>query len=432
MKIQLLLLVALTGSTCPSLAQTVKSDSVIMGPGYANQIFYKMSKGKAGSSPVNNWSIAHTSTEADNNIRANHMQGLQVIPYPKGDKTAWGSFDTAGWKSWTKVWNSIHRHNLGALMQTMDSSTMWDVGWGVYDASTQVVTGDSLYLLAWLNGAGQPTKFLKLMLIRQDAGNLHFRYADLDGNNDKMDTLFQDAADFQNYKYFNFLTNDSITREPNRADWDISFNRYYAPTWDGFTWQMYPVMGVESNMGVKVARVFGQTWSQLMASDTHNLVKNIKSKFTDSMTAIGSDWKFFDGMKFVIMDKQSYIVRSRDTLEYWLMNFTGFGGGASGKSVFNRVQLTNTSSVKFINGTSLQVFPNPVKDKLFISLDGIKTGTFNFEMMNANGQQMQQGKMNYGPGFSAASLDVSKTPQGIYFLRIADVTNSQTFRIIIQ
>ncbi len=428
MKKNVLITAALLGLSASISAQIVKNDSVSMGPGYANQIYYSFKNGQVGSAPVNNWSIANSSNIQDNNIRANHMTGLRVIGYPNGDNSDWAAFDTAGFKTWPMYWNSIHHHNKGAFMQT--AGAFPDFSWGVYNSGTKIVTGDSLYLLAWVNGAGQYTKFLKLSLIKQDYGNLIFKYANVDGSNEVLDTLFHSEAANQNYKFYNFLTGDNVVREPAKTDWDINFTRYYAPV----SGQHYPVMGVESNVGLKVAKVFGQTWSQLMASDTVNMVKNNKlaGKFTDSMTAIGSDWKFFDGMKFQIMDKQSYIVRSKDTMHYYLLNFTGFGGSANGKSVFQHVELTNTTAVKSIKGLTVNVFPNPVNDKLYISLDGLTPQDLKVSLSTAQGKNVQASTLRFDGGFSATSLDVSMLPAGVYFLNLGAGSQHSSSKIIIQ
>src|SRR5689334_288270 len=110
MKKNVLIAAAALALTGRASAQIVKDDSASMGPGYTSQIYYSFKNGQAGSALVNNWSIAHTSNVQDNNIRANHMTGLRVLPYPKGDNSAWSTFDTAGWKTWPMLWNSIHHH----------------------------------------------------------------------------------------------------------------------------------------------------------------------------------------------------------------------------------------------------------------------------------------------------------------------------------
>ena len=42
-------------------AQGMLNDSAIMGPGYANQVFYDVKTGAKATSAVNNWDMAHTS-----------------------------------------------------------------------------------------------------------------------------------------------------------------------------------------------------------------------------------------------------------------------------------------------------------------------------------------------------------------------------------
>jgi hypothetical protein len=53
-------------------AQTVYTDTVVMGPGYANEVFYNVATGVKTKSIMNKWHIAHTSNTRDNCIKANH------------------------------------------------------------------------------------------------------------------------------------------------------------------------------------------------------------------------------------------------------------------------------------------------------------------------------------------------------------------------
>ena len=81
------------------------SDSIQMGPGYRNEVFYSLGGGNQGNSPLMDWELAHTQVKMDNCIRANHVAGVRVVPYPKGDINDWNKFDTSGWKSWRMVFN---------------------------------------------------------------------------------------------------------------------------------------------------------------------------------------------------------------------------------------------------------------------------------------------------------------------------------------
>jgi hypothetical protein len=74
----------------PIQAQTVVSDSVAMGAGYGKAVYYNIRTGAEASAPIDQWHFSHTTVSRDNCIRVNHMGGVEVYAYPKGDNTALG------------------------------------------------------------------------------------------------------------------------------------------------------------------------------------------------------------------------------------------------------------------------------------------------------------------------------------------------------
>ncbi|MFN6347755.1 MAG: hypothetical protein ACK4ZP_06810, partial [Bacteroidota bacterium] len=101
----------------PIQAQTVVSDSVAMGAGYGKAVYYNIRTGAEASAPIDQWHFSHTTVSRDNCIRVNHMGGVEVYAYPKGDNTQFSQFDTSGWASWKKFYNDINVHEKGALNQ---------------------------------------------------------------------------------------------------------------------------------------------------------------------------------------------------------------------------------------------------------------------------------------------------------------------------
>ena len=71
-----------------SLGAQTSTDTVTMGAGYANQVFFNLQDGKQHNSPIANWHIAHTTLAMDNAIRLNHAAGVFAYIYPKGDNGA--------------------------------------------------------------------------------------------------------------------------------------------------------------------------------------------------------------------------------------------------------------------------------------------------------------------------------------------------------
>ena len=106
------------------------TDTIDMEPGYAKQVFYQIQTGTKHASPMTQWHIAHTTLQMDNSIRLNHAAGVFAYLYPKGDNSAYNNFDTAGWMTWTKPYNSMKDETLGALNQQKDPNNQWDFSWG--------------------------------------------------------------------------------------------------------------------------------------------------------------------------------------------------------------------------------------------------------------------------------------------------------------
>ncbi|MBS3915336.1 MAG: T9SS type A sorting domain-containing protein [Bacteroidetes bacterium] len=412
-------------------AQSVTYDSIQMGTSYTNQIFYDMATGQKGSASVKGWDIAHTTEVMDNCIRANHMTGMQVIHY-KGSGN-WSTFDTAGWKSWGLNYNDIHVHQKGAFNLYMNPP--WGFGWGTYNTSSHEVVGDSMYLLAWFNGAAY-TKFLKFEPMKQTvSGDFVFRFADVDGSNEVTDTLFQSEAAQQNYKYYNFNSKNNLVREPDKSSWDIAFNRYYEPIPAGPTVMWYPVMGVESNRGTKAAKIISP-WSTVLSTDSTTLRDQGVANVKNDLTAIGSGWKYFDNgsFKWYLADTQSFIVRSVEAADsvFYLIHFTGFGGSADGKVVFAKTRLGKTNAVSHPKIGTMRVFPNPASNQIYVNLEGSHVNQITLKLHDLNGRELRSASVENSGSFSNWMMPVHGIKAGIYLLSIESGNDKITQQIIIQ
>lgn len=414
-------------------AQSIKNDSAIMGPGYTNQVFYDMATGQKGTSTVSSWDIAHTSDVRDNCIRVNHMNGIQVFYYAKDDGDGWASFDTSGFTTWNRYYNDIHDHQKGALNH--QSNPPFGIGWGNYNSSSHETVGDSLYLLAWFNGTSY-TKFMKFQPVKQTvSGNLIFRYANVDGSNEIQDTLFQSEASGQNYKYYSFATKAKPVREPDKGTWDITFNRYYEPIPAGPVVMMYPVMGVESNRGTKVARIFGPSWTSVIA-DSSNLMNSYSSELKNDLTAIGSGWKFFDNgqFKWFLADTQSFMIKSvrgTDSV-FWLLHFTGFGGSGSGKSVFAKMRLGVTNAVHHPEIGAVSIFPVPASQNIFVAIEGSKVSEGSIYLRDLNGRVLNTVKFTGRNDLSAVAMPLNGIAAGTYMISVESGAHRSSQIVIVQ
>lgn len=412
-------------------SQTITYDTIYMDAGYVNQVYYDMKNGEISKAAVKNWDIAHTSDLRDNCIRANHMTGLQVIPY-KGP-AGWANFDTTGWKSWGMDYNNIHNHMKGAFNLVYNAP--WGFGWGTYNSGTHEVVGDSMYLLAWTNGSTY-VKFMKFEPIKQTvSGDLVFHYADVTGTNEVQDTLFQSAANQQNYKFYQFGTKSKPVREPANNLWDITFTRYYEPVPTGpSSYLMYPVMGVESNRGTKAAKIIG-AWSAIQSTDSVTLRNQAIAKASTDMTAIGSGWKVFDNgtFKWTLADTQSFVVRQvrgSDSI-FYLIHFTGFGGSADGRVEFAKSRLGVTNAVHNPVLGTMRLFPNPASQQVYVNLEGSKVREASLGLYDLSGKLIRSSNVSASE-FSTWSVPVSDLAKGIYVISIQSGSSRISQQITVQ
>ena len=110
------------------------------------------------------------------------------------------------------------------------------------------------------------------------------------------------------------------------------------------------------------------------------------------------------------------------TMDYGDYNFglskDGYDADSGSVSLTKDTTLTILMSLEtgvssFI-ATKIEVYPNPVGDKL--SIESAKYFNFNYEIYDITGKQYLSGKLNS----NKASLDVSHLRSGIYILKITD------------
>ncbi len=382
-----------------SKSQTIIADTVTMNQGYSNSVYFNIRTGKKTLSPTNAWDMSHTTVSRDNCLRINHMNGIELYAYPNGDNSAYTSMDTSGWTKWKKYYNSISVHDLGAFNQSVNKKNMWDFSWGVYDPTTKIITGDSLYLLV-INNPSKGKTFLKFMPIAQlISGDFIFKFGSLDGTNNRTDTLMQSDFTGKSYKYYNFLKG-KIQVEPLRDNYDILFTRYLAlsvPPGGGSP-VFYPTMGVESKRGTRISKITDYTWTEI-GQNPAKVLDAIKTpgnqiQLSNDLTKIGSDWKTYNNasMLWKIENTWIYIVESvrnqvipNDTA-YWMISFTGFSGSGKGDTYFNRQELKGrVSASSKTNKLRATLFPNPAEKELLLWISS-ESQCANIKLLGTDGR----------------------------------------------
>ncbi len=332
---------------------SVNAQEIVSTSGGVNDVYYSMSTGNVSSVSNTDWDLAFEIKGSTGSIQINGQKGNQVYA-SKYTIAEWASFDSTGFASWAAPINSLETWGMGAFNQ--NPSSAFDLGWGIYNVSTHAVTGDSIFFLTLSDGTSK-----KMYVKDLTAGVYTIVYADADGSNEMTKTV--STADFstENFAYFSFDTDATTSREPNTKTWDIVFTKYIEPIpVGGGQFQNYPVGGVKINKGVEVAQRNGMAVS---SNDTNSL------SWSTKLTEIGSDWKMFDGSKYVFAEDQVYFLRLADK-SVWKIYFTNYEGGPKGNFHFTKELIAaGSSGLADLNSSGLKVYPNPASgnDRIYLN-----------------------------------------------------------------
>jgi len=314
-----LLLAALIFSSCdknpdpdPPLSY---ADSILMGEGYANEVFYSLKNGEVKSSPRSDWDLAFSTDPMSSTILVNEGYGIELYTYPLGDKDDWDNVNVTDIENWPLMYNSDTSWFYGAF----DRNDLGhpDYGWGVYNTMSHDVMGDSLFIIKLSDGT------LQKLFIEQRAAmtnSFSIKYGDIDAAGTSKEIPCGDYTS-KNFIYFSLGTGEVVDVEPDSDSWDLLFTKY----WDESI--PYNVTGVLTNAGIETAEVRGIDPELAEPSD---------GTFDDDISIIGSDWKSFDmgTFTYVVEPDLCYFVKSGE--EVYKITFTGTDGSASGKMVFDK------------------------------------------------------------------------------------------------
>jgi predicted lipoprotein with Yx(FWY)xxD motif len=399
-------------------AQSVmKSDSIVMSPGYANEVYYSMANGIVRISARATWDIAFRTMKRSSSILTNDGAGVVLYTYPKADTNGWASVDTSGLSSWTPMYNDPADWENGAFSRNAKGHP--DYGWGIYNDVTHNLTGDSLFVIKLRDGS-----FKKLWIIRKlsSLDIYNYRYANLDGTDEQNvvnDLNVNTGTDFIG---FSLETNTGIDFQPPKASWDILFTKYMSVQNNGTP---YAVTGVLSNDSVKTEKFYPVT---LDYNDFG------AGTWDPTRSSIGWDWKVFDMVNFVykVVDSTVYFVKpvSGDIFKLY---FTAFAGSSTGVVNFN-LKKSAGAGVSDYPAKDLQVavYPNPATTTINLYVTG-KTGEeLTFNLTDLSGRQLRAdrpGQLTNGQ--NAYSMDVTGVQPGVYFVTVCIAATKAVSKVII-
>lgn len=411
-----LLLITFRSSNAQMVGQVIS-----IGPGYANQSFYSMAGGEVSNVSNTDWDLAFQFRGFTGSILINSKNNVKLWKANKasGDWNTMTASDTTGILNASfELVNADTSWNFGAFNRTNNSSNPFDLGWGVYDFMTHVVTGDSIYFIRLPDAS-----LRKLRIDNLDGLSFvyTFRYANLDGSNEVVTTM--DKANFANrhFGYYSLLSGTSVNREPAISDWDITFCQYLNT--QPFTYKVAGILSNDSVMAVKAYPV-----------DTATAAYSGLT-FRREINTIGFDWKTFTPTpppgSWAIEDSIVYFVKDRQG-DIWKMIFTGFGGSANGQYIFYKGPAVSTGLSDAPELKTFGVFPNPATDFARMVVDVKQAGPSLIRLMDLNGRIVKAISRELTNGLQLIDLDLSDIPAGLYQITLIQGNETRVGRIVIQ
>lgn len=415
-------------------AQAWVTDTLEMGPGYANDVYYNIATGSKHVVSNSNWDLAFSAidfgtphygvgawvNEATND--GTKRVALYSLNKSAADYLSITAADTFG-KTGTPLHNSSASYSEGAF--NANATSPLDYGWGVYTGSG-VVVGDSVFL-AIKDGAAYK------ILIKQYYGvapiTWQFYVAPIDGSSQVDTQVIDISADFSNrtFAYYSLDTRSTIDREPDVNSWDFNLTRYAAEISMGPGMSVvYPSTGVLSNPYVKVVEI------RDVDADTVNYV-HYTGLLEEEIDVIGRDWKTsnFSGNAY-ILDTVTYFVLSQNQsvhqIEFTYSTISSSGITALRKRTIQGTRVENEN----VPITTWALAPNPARTDVSMLLDVKENTTARVYITDVSGKVIRNYPLNIQVGMNAFRMDVSNMPSGMYIVNVTNGVWKVSDKLIVQ
>jgi hypothetical protein len=372
-----------------------------MGSGYANEIYYQFTTFNTSSAARDTWDISFVTTSTSGSILINDGTGATVWTYPYADTTGWDAVDTIDLYTWPTMYNDPDDWENGAFNRNSTGDP--DYGWGVYDATTQVITGDSIFIMQLIDGS-----FKKVWIVEKNRidNTYLIRYSNLDGSDFQEVSVDCDPFTSKVLVGFNMQVNMPVDYQPVKESWDILFTKYMA--WHP-TGAPVIVTGVLSNPAV-VAKKFYPVDPDFNDWES--------APWDSSRSTIGWDWKWFDfsAMSYLIEDSMLFYVHDQPSNVYRL-RFTGFEGTSTGVIDFE-IALILAAGIddSKLSGFDISLYPNPAINVVNIHVGTIQpvSEMITLSLLDMMGREIQRELLQ--PGQHNTTWNVASLSPGPYML----------------
>ncbi|MBP6624211.1 MAG: T9SS type A sorting domain-containing protein [Chitinophagaceae bacterium] len=402
-------------------AQNWVNDSISMGVGSVNDVFYNMENGTVRTENNKNWHLAFSLSIADSAaIWANHNAGTSFVKVYNihKDSSQWGSVTLADTAAASLCFNNDQGWYQGAL-NAIPSSDIFNYGWGTYDQTTHKIKGDSIFIVKANN------VFYKVFINELDAAPMNWRISvgDIVNNTSVTDTISkQPGFASRLFAYYDLATLSDTNREPDIASWDLLFTRYTTNNPTSGQNPFNNVLGVLANTngsaGVRIAQASVVDVDTAFANQSTYL-----PMMNSNISTIGFNWKTFDLATFTyfVEDSNSYFIKGKSGTIYQLMftGFSGINGPGSGMTYFSKRTLAPTivsDPNALVNQYS--IFPVPASDKINMVLDAKQEADAMMTVTDIQGKVLLRAKLAVHQGLNAFVVPSASFPSGNYLLSV--------------
>lgn len=405
----LLLLIFFLGSQIH--AQQV--DEISIGQGYSHQAYYNLESGETTKIANDAWDIAFSNAgQTDAGVFINESASYSAAPLKLflSESSTWeDAIDSAIFTDDKVLLNDEQSWTTGAFNTVKDASNPFDFGWGKYDPSTHVIAGDRIFVIKL-----RDESFIKLEITELKSSTYSFRYAELDGSNEKSGTLQKSTDSEEKLLYFSFETNDKVNIP---TEYDLVFQRYSTPiTTNGGEVVDYTVTGVLLGVNTKAAVAKDIDVNTVSESD-------YKDQYSDIVNTIGYEWKSFTGTGWALDPNRVQFIKTKND-DIYMLQFIDFEGSSTGVTSVKKTKV-EVSSNKNIGRSSLQLYPNPTSD--YLNISGMEYDT-QIDIIDQMGRIIQTQMSDS----EITQLDVQDYQSGIYYVRLSKGSSSSAYPFIVK
>ncbi len=279
-------------------AGNIITASVDMDPLYKYQVYYNLrSNTVVGRNEKTVWDLGFETSADGYHVVLNGAKSMFAIATTKTDISAVTIADSAGFAGGRR-WDSYRG--------SMDSTAIGD-----WRGTNPVYIIDRGY-----NETGIHQGWAKVQVLSVNATEYKVRFAKLNGADDAAVTITKDSS--YNLSYLSFSTKAQVMVEPPKATWDLVFSQYTFVFYDIDPPTPYLVTGCLLNR-----------YNTYAYADTGNKFEQTNfgsvqtERLINDISAIGYDWKVFNGTKYTVRAGNNYIIRDAGGL-YYKLRFTGF------------------------------------------------------------------------------------------------------------